>query len=295
MRTHTANVKFAILCMVVTLFDPWKSRLCTCSRKYSLNPYTGCSHSCIYCYITSYIPKGYEARLKKNIFKDLKRELPNLNKEIPITMSNSSDPYQPIEREYKITRKILKILSEFKVQIITKGDLVTRDSDLLSQMKAAVAITVTTLNEELANKLEPFAPSPHDRLKAMEHLISHGIPVSARIDPIIPYINEDAEGLVKELSYIGVTHITSSTFKPRYDSWRRLRETFPEKTEKLHSLYFDNGERKQNSYYLPECLRLKLMKGIKQACEKHSISFATCREGLNINTAESCDGIHLIN
>jgi len=233
--------------------------------------------------------------LKKNIFKDLKRELPNLNRKIPITMSNSSDPYQPIEREYKITRKVLKMLSEFKVQIITKSDLVTRDSDLLSQMKAAVAITVTTLDEELAGKLEPLAPSPHDRLKAMEHLISHGIPVSARIDPIIPYINENAEELVKELSHIGVKHITSSTFKPRYDSWRRLRETFPEETEKLHSLYFDKGERKQNSSYLPEGLRLKLMKGVRQACKKHSISFATCREGLNINTAESCDGIHLIN
>ncbi len=288
------NVKFTTHCMVVTLFDPWRSKLCTCSRKYSLNPYTGCSHGCLYCYITSYIPRGHEARLKRNLFKDLKRELPKLDRSIPITMSNSSDPYQPLEREHRITRRVLKMLSDFKVQIVTKGALVARDADLLSETKATVAVTVTTLDEKLAEKLEPFAPPPEERLRAMEHLISKGVPVSARIDPIIPYINEEVGALVRELSDIGVVHVTSSTFKPRFDSWRRFKEAFPEEAEKLHRLYFELGERKQNSFYLPEDLRMRLMRGVREACEKHGISFATCREGLSLNTAKSCDGLHLI-
>ncbi|MBI5253313.1 MAG: radical SAM protein, partial [Euryarchaeota archaeon] len=83
--------------MAITYFDPWRDPLCTCPRKYSLNPYTGCEHRCVYCYITSYIPRGFECRIKKNLLGEVKRDRKKLNKKIPISMSNSSDPYTTME------------------------------------------------------------------------------------------------------------------------------------------------------------------------------------------------------
>ncbi|WP_456473725.1 radical SAM protein [Candidatus Pyrohabitans sp.] len=280
--------------MTISLFDPWGSKLCTCPRKYSLNPYTGCSHGCVYCYITSYIPRGFEARLKRDLLRQVKRSIPKLDPRIPVTISNSSDPYQSLEKDYRQTRACLKLLRDFRVEIVTKGDLVVRDADLLAGMRAVVAMTITTLDEGIAAKLEPFAPSPERRLRALQSLTERGIPTVCRIDPIIPGINEDATALVKELSAIGVAHVTSSTFKPRPDSWRRFSKAFPETAAKLKALYFERGTRVQNSYYLPGELRQKLMQRIPEACDRHGITFATCREGFNLNTAKSCDGTHLL-
>ncbi len=282
--------------MAISLFDPWRSKLCTCPRKYSLNPYTGCSHSCVYCYITSYIPRGFEARLKKNLLKQVKRDIAKLDPRIPVTISNSSDPYQPLERDYRQTRACLKLLKDFNfgVEIITKGDLVVRDADLLAEMRAAVAMTITTLDEGIAARLEPFAPPPERRLRTLQSLAERGIPVACRIDPIIPGINDDLSALVKELADIGVAHVTSSTFKPRPDSWRRFSKAFPESAVNLKELYFEKGERIQNSYYLPREVRFKLMQRVRDACDKHGITFATCREGFRLNTARSCDGTHLL-
>ncbi|RLF44210.1 MAG: radical SAM protein, partial [Thermoplasmata archaeon] len=120
--------------MLITPFDPWKSKLCTCPKKYSFSPYTGCSHACIYCYITSYIPNAFKVRLKKDLFRRLKKELHKVD--TFISMSNSSDPYVPEERDFKVTRKCLRIFKEnkIKVLIITKSDIVARDVDLLKDM-----------------------------------------------------------------------------------------------------------------------------------------------------------------
>ena len=282
--------------MVITPFDPWRSRMCTCPRKYSLNPYTGCSHSCVYCYITSYIPRAFEARLKRSLVRQVKRELAKLDPRFPVTMANSSDPYQPLERDYRQTRSCLKLLKErgFGVQVVTKGDLVTRDARLLAEMRATVAITITTLDEGTAARLEPGAPSPERRLRALQVLAECGIPVVCRIDPIIPGVNHTAEELVRELAHIGVCHVVSSTFKPRPDSWRRFAQAFPEAAAELRELYFERGRRVQNSYYLPEKVRLRLLHEVRRACKKHGITFAACREGFRLSTAPSCDGTHLL-
>ncbi len=282
--------------MIVSLFDPWRSRLCTCPRKYSLNPYTGCSHGCIYCYITSYIPRAFEARPKRNLLRQLRRELRRLDPRIPVTIANSSDPYQPLERVHRHTRACLKLLQKFNfgVEVVTKGDLVARDAPLLAEMRSAVAVTVTTLDEDIAARLEPSAPSPERRLRAMQQLVERGVNVACRIDPVIPGVNEGVEELVRELDAIGVRHVTSSTFKPRFDSWRRFCDAFPEQAARLKELYFEKGRRVQNSYYLPEELRRRLMLRVRSACSKHGITFAVCREGLGLNTAPSCDGTHLL-
>jgi len=122
-------------------FDPWRSSLCTCPPKYSLNPYTGCQYGCRYCYITSYIPRGFNPRPKKDFLRRLEREVASLEERLPIAISYSTDPYQPLEKIYGYTREALKILREYGVPtlITTKSTLVERDIDILMEMDTAVS------------------------------------------------------------------------------------------------------------------------------------------------------------
>ena len=277
---------------MITPFDPWKSDMCTCPKKYSFSPYTGCGHRCIYCYITSYIPKAFFPREKRDLIKRFTRELKKISPMSLISISNSSDPYQPMERERRLMRSILPLLKSYRVLIVTKSDLITRDIDLLRNLRSTVSITITTLNRDLASQIEPYAPSPQKRIKALETLVENGIQVSARVDPIIPFINENVDDLIKELADAGVKHITSSTYKLRWDSWKRIYERFPEVGEKIKNLYL-RGEKRGNTYYLKRELRIKMLKRIQQITSEYGMTFACCREGLQLNTG-ICDGSHLI-
>jgi DNA repair photolyase len=281
--------------MLLEKFDPWQSNLCTCPSKLSLNPYTGCEHRCIYCYASSYIRNFFNCRPKKNLIPRLKDEARKLNGEL-ISISNSSDPYPLIEEKLKLTRSCLEILSKSncRVQIITKSSLVTRDIDILKRMKAMVAVTITTNSDKLSKKLEPNAPLSSQRIEAVRSLIENNIPVAVRIDPIIPFLNEKQEKLIKILASIGVKHITSSTYKAREDNWQRVSLTFPKLAEKLKKLYFENGEKIGRSYYLPKEMRLKIMKKIKELVEKEGMKFACCREGFPELNSATCDGSWLI-
>lgn len=274
-------------------FDPWSSSLCTCPSKYSLNPYTGCNHSCIYCYITSYIPNAFHVRIKKDLLKKLNEDIKNIDKNRIISLSNSSDPYPTVEKELMVTRKILGILTQnqIKYQIITKSDLVLRDLDILKKSRCCVAITITTLKCDIARKLEPNAPSPTKRIKALEKLHHDGIPVIARIDPIIPFLNDkEIEPLIKKVSF--VDHVVVSTFKPRVDSWKRFSSVFPNTAKMLWDYYFKKGEKVSNSWYLPKEVRLRLLRRIRRIVEDKGMSFGSCRE--NFYSYPCCDGSYLI-
>ena len=271
--------------MLITPFDPWKSELCTCPRKYSFSPYTGCSHACVYCYITSYIPNAFHARLKKDLFRRLKKEIHKVD--TYISMSNSSDPYTPEEKELKATRKCLQIFKKYEVPvlIITKSDMVTRDIDIISEMRASVSITLTTLKDEVAKKIEPNAPPPSKRMEALRKLHESGIPCSIRLDPIIPGVNDgELERIVDEVTPY-VSHIVSSTIKPRNDSMKRISRIMDVKRYEW--------EKYGNTFYLPRDLRFSLLKRVEERCKMHGITFAACREGYRFK-AKSCDGSHLI-
>ena len=283
---------------VIRPFDPWKGKLCTCPPKFSFDPYTGCEHGCIYCYASSYIRDFYRCRPKKDLIKRIRHDLDRLPKNALISMSNSSDPYTPMESKLKLTRSCLNefLNRDLRLLVITKSDLVTRDLDLLIKLRTAVTITITTLNDDITRKLEPNAPSPSRRLNAVSKLSSEGIPTGVRVDPIIPFINDDGlEDLLREIRDAGARHVTASTFKPRWDGWKRLKEVFPEACSKLEPLYFKEGERIGRSYYLPASLRFKLMKRVADECRKLGLTFASCREGfVELTTAGTCDGSHLI-
>ena len=285
--------------MILRAFDPWKSELCTCPAKLSLNPYTGCPHGCLYCYASSYIPRFYSCRPKVDLLRRLDREAARIGSGLSglfVAISNSSDPYPPLEKELGLTRGCLRILKErgFRVQIVTKSDLVAGDKGLLADMKAAVAVTVTTLDESLSRGLEPGAPSPKRRLSALKELSEAGVPISARIDPIIPGINDcGIEDLVVSLSSVGVRHITSSTYKARPDSMKRIISAFPEEGEALKALFL-RGRRISGSFYLPEEVRSSILNGVRAHARRAGITFSTCREGFALEEGIRCDGSHLL-
>jgi DNA repair photolyase len=261
----------------------------------TFNPYTGCDHACVYCYASSYIPKFFNCRPKKDLISRLKRDAAKLNGEI-ISISNSSDPYPTIEAGEGLTRQCLEILSlsRCKVQIITKSTLVIRDVDLLRRTPSMVALTITTDEDNLSKILEPHAPPSSERLKTVKRLTEAGIPTIVRIDPIIPHVNDNPESLVEKIASIGVKQITCSTYKVKMDNWQRINLALPEIAEKLKPLYFEKGERIGRYLYLPRNLRLKLMENLAFLAKKYGLRFGVCREGFShLNTAQ-CDGSWLL-
>jgi DNA repair photolyase len=275
--------------VLITEFDPWKNELCTCPVKYSLNPYTGCSHGCLYCYISSYIRDPFRSRPKKDLSKRIELELKRLGHEITfISLSNSSDPYPPQEREMRITRDVLEVLGRhgIRFQIVTKSDIVARDTDIIG--KNSVSMTITKMKNSRA--IEPGAPDTEKRLKALRELSQSGIRCSLRLDPVMPGMNDSEEniyGIIHEASD-SIEHVTSSTLKPRADALVRLERSFPRIEWKK-----EYSERVGGSRYLPERTRLDLMTRVRDICTEHGLTFSCCREGFDMN-AGNCDGSHLI-
>ena len=281
---------------LISKFDPWCSELCTCPSKLTFNPYTGCDHACTYCYASSYVPRFFDCRPKKDLIRRLRKEVGGLKGQT-VSISNSSDPYPVLEGKAGLMRSCLEILSQHscRVQIITKSPLVTRDVDLLKRLPSMVSLTVTTDDDDTARLIEPHAPPPSARLKAIEILVDEGIPTSVRVDPIIPLVNDKCESLVRTLASLGVRHVTSSTFKVRPDCWRRFSQRLPRVAAELKPLYFESGVRRAGYQYLPRGLRLELMERVRDLVKKGEMKFGTCREGLShLNTAV-CDGSWLLN
>lgn len=280
---------------VITDFDPWKNSLCSCPKKFSLSAYTGCNHNCLYCYASSYIPKFSFPREKKDFLNRLNKEITKLEPNSTITIANSSDPYLPLEKKLKITRKILQILSKYdiKLLIVTKSDLILRDLDILKNFKnIVIAFTITSLNKNLCQKLEPNAPLPIERLKAVE-TISKYIPVICRVDPLIYNLNtkeKDLKNLIQKISLAGAKQIISSTYKAKSDNLKKMINFFPENKNLWHKLYLEEGEKKGSYIYMEKKLRLELISKIRTISLENKLEFSSCREGFeNLNTL-ACDG-----
>ena len=172
----------------------------------SINPYRGCEHGCVYCfarpthaYMGLSAGVDFEAKLfaKPDAPRLLERELSKPGYKVqPIAIGTNTDPYQPIEKQWRIMRQLLEVLEAagHPVGIVTKSALVMRDIDILSRMAsrglARVALSVTTLDRRLARTLEPRASTPERRLEAMRALSNAGIPVSVMAAPVIPGLND---------------------------------------------------------------------------------------------------------
>ena len=196
-----------------TEFLPDRSRSLICTNdspdvgfEVSLNPYRGCEHGCIYCYARpTHEYLGFSAGLDFETKILVKHEAPELlRRELMapgwrprvLGLSGVTDPYQPVERRLRLTRRCLEVLAEFRqaVIVVTKNRLVTRDRDLLGALArhqaAGVMVSVTTLDAELAGQLEPRTSRPDARLAAIRELAGAGIPVGVMVAPVIPGLTE---------------------------------------------------------------------------------------------------------
>ncbi|MEL7519833.1 MAG: PA0069 family radical SAM protein, partial [Pseudomonadota bacterium] len=190
----------------------------------SINAYRGCEHGCVYCFARpthAYhdLSPGLDFETKlfaKPGAAELLRETLNKPKYTPrpIALGTNTDPYQPIERDYRITRQVLEVCLEARhpVTITTKSDRVVQDADLLEEMArenlVAVAISVTTLDPVLSGKLEPRCAAPAKRIAALEKLVQIGVPTHCSISPIIPAITDEfMEVIVARVADIGVPSV----------------------------------------------------------------------------------------
>jgi len=220
----------------------------------SINPYRGCEHGCIYCYARpTHEYLGFSAGLdfesrimvKENAAELLAEELSSARwKPQTLVMSGVTDPYQPVERRLKITRKCLEVLARFRnpVGIITKNQLVTRDLDLLGELAshraAAVNISITSLEPKLQRVLEPRTSTPRARLEAIRQLRAAGIPVGVMSAPIIPGLNDHEIPAILEAAgeagaqFAGYTVVRLPyAVAPLFERW--LEEHFPDRKEKV--------------------------------------------------------------
>jgi DNA repair photolyase len=231
----------------------------------SINPYRGCEHGCTYCYARpthSYLNLSpgldFETKLvaKRNAAELLKRELAAPSYRVAhIALGTATDAYQPIERELRITRSVLEVLSEARhpLGVVTKSALIERDIDLLAPLAAVgvaeVFISVTSLDASLSRILEPRAASPLRRLRAIETLTRAGIPVHVNVAPVIPFINEpEIERILEAAAGAGAvkSHYTVLRLpwevSPLFEQW--LAAHFPDRAHRVLSRVRDMREGK---------------------------------------------------
>lgn len=223
----------------------------------SINPYRGCEHGCIYCYARpshAYWDMSpgldFETKLiaKSNAAEVLEQQLSKPGYVCaPINLGSNTDPYQPIEREYKITRQTLEVLLRYRhpVTIVTKGSLILRDLDLLTELArqrlVAVMISLTSLDDELKRILEPRAAAPKARLRAIRVMRQAGIPVGVLCSPMIPMINDsELESLLAEAHAAGAQSAAYMMLRlplevaPLFEEW--LAAHYPQRAAHVMSL-----------------------------------------------------------
>ena len=223
----------------------------------SVNPYRGCEHGCVYCYARPThawlgLSPGldFERRLfqKPDAPEQLRRALAaDGYRPATLVLGANTDPYQPVERRLGLTRRILEELADcgHPVAITTKSALVVRDRDLLARMAerrlAAVQISVTTLDDDLARRMEPRASSPRRRLRAVAELAAAGIPVGVLVSPLIPGLTDaDMERIVARAAEAGACRAGALLLRlplevrELFCSW--LREHYPDRAERVLSL-----------------------------------------------------------
>jgi DNA repair photolyase len=221
---------------------------------YSLNPYQGCEHGCIYCYArNTHEYWGFSAGLDFESKIIVKKNAPELLEKfilhpewhaVPISLSGNTDCYQPIERKLEITRELLKIFVRYRhpVAMITKNSLVLRDLDLLTNLAGdnlvQVYISITTLDEKLRSIMEPRTASAAKRLKTVEALASAGVPVGVMNAPVIPGLNHhEIPALIRAAADhgalgVGMTVVRlNGAISKLFEDW--LRKNFPDRFDKV--------------------------------------------------------------
>jgi DNA repair photolyase len=238
---------------------------------YSMNPYQGCEHGCIYCYArNSFEYWGYSAGLDFESKILVKRDAPGLLRKfllhpkwecVPISMSGNTDCYQPAEKKFRLSRALLEVCNEFNqpVGIITKNAGILRDLDLLQEMAGkqivSVLMTITSFNEELRRAMEPRTTTARQRLRTLEELSKAGVQTGLMLGPVIPGLNDhEMHDIIKAAGDAGAT-FSAYTFirlngaiKFLFHDW--LYKNFPDRADKVwHGIEQSHGGKVNDSEF----------------------------------------------
>lgn len=231
---------------------------------HTINPYRGCEFACRYCYarythefLEIHDPDEFERRIyfKQNAAWLLAQELARLKPDTEIALGTATDPYQPLERKQRITRSLLEVFARrtgFRLGIVTKSTLITRDIDLLQEIAArhelTVHLTVTTMNVKLARKLEPRAPRPDLRIRTVARLRQAGIRAGVLCSPLMPGITDarsSINAVARAAAAAGANFLAANPLflKPcsQPTFFRFVREHFPEKLAEYQRRYGSNA------------------------------------------------------
>lgn len=246
---------------------------------YAVNPYIGCGHGCSYCYakfMTRWYHKGERwgsfVDVKKNakdcLLKDVKKRRRGV-----ILFSSVTDAYQPVEKKNRITRSLLKVLTEhdFPIEILTKSSLVTRDIDVISKIdEIEVGFTITANDEKVRRAFEPGASTTMERLIALQSFSEIGVPTYAFIGPLLPYVSE--QGLDELLNQLAgsVGRVLVDRLNIKAGNWRNIEETVERNYSELLPK-IKEASKQQSAYY--EELRGKIRSMLDRRAIPHDILF----------------------
>ena len=274
---------------------------------WSLNPYMGCAHRCAFCYVRAFERRadrpsderyGTTVRIKTNFVQVLRLELARRSwAREPVAIGAATDPYQPAEARYRLTRGTIEALTDFRTpfHIITRGPMIVRDLDVLTRaatrVKVRVNVSISSLDRRAWRELEPGSPAPAARLKAVRTLTDAGIDVSIAIAPVLPGVTDDPatlEALVRAAREAGATRVWARGLYlaagTREHFLAVLTRTWPEERARYDQLYARGA-------YLPreEEARLKtLVGGLSQ---RHGVSD---RRAIRLEpTAEEAEAVQL--
>ncbi len=228
--------------------------------RWSLNPYMGCVHRCAFCYVRGFELRadrpaderyGSSVRVKTNIVDVLRRELRRRRwRRERVAIGAATDPYQPAEGRYRLTRGCLAALAEARtpIDLITRGPLIVRDRDVLAEAsrraEVRVSISVATLDPELSARLEPGVAPPRQRLRAMRLLVDAGIAAGVALAPVLPGLTDDPRSLAAVLAAArdaGATHAWTNVLNLRPGTREHflsvVEREWPEQLERYRALY----------------------------------------------------------
>ena len=249
--------------------------------KYNMNLYRGCQHQCIYCDSRSacyQIENFRDILVKENALDLLENELARKRVKGTIGTGSMNDPYMPLEAKLELTRRALERIARFRfpVHIITKSDLVLRDLDLLrriNEVYTAVSFTITTADDQLAKKLEPGAPLPSARFRAMKTLAENGILTGVAMMPILPFIQDNAANIaaiVTQAHENGAAYILPSfgvTLRDRQRAYyyNQLDRHFPGLRQRYERQF-------GNQYFAPANNYEKLKVVFEELCAQYGLA-----------------------
>ncbi|HLU61374.1 MAG TPA: PA0069 family radical SAM protein [Gammaproteobacteria bacterium] len=265
----------------------------------SINPYRGCEHGCIYCYARpshAYVDLSPGLDFESILF--YKQDAARLLRETlakkgyrcsPINIGSNTDPYQPIEKKYRVTRECLEVLAEthHPVTLITKGSLILRDLDILAAMArerlVSVSVSLTTLDANLKRTLEPRAASPQARLNVIRELTAAGVPVTVLVAPVIPAVNDsELERILEAVANAGARWAAYIFLRlphevaPLFKDW--LEAHMPMRAAHVMSLVRQSRDGREYSSNFGERMRGKgeyaemLRKRFRIACRRHGLN-----------------------